>query len=81
MAKKLYRVDVVLYIMAENESTACAVATNINFDVFECTAEKVKFLDPAWQDVIPYNADDDRTCSEIFPNNKLGMPQKSSVMN
>jgi hypothetical protein len=81
MAKKLYRVDVVLYVMAETESVACAVATTIKFDMFECMVEKVKFLDPAWQDVVPYNADDERTCSEIFPNNKLGVPLTPSLMN
>ena len=68
MEKKLFRVKVVLYVMAENESEACVAATNARFDIFECAARKAEFLDPAWEDAIPYNSDDDRTCSEIMSN-------------
>jgi hypothetical protein len=70
MEKKLYRVKVVLYVMAENESEACVAATKARFDIFECTARKADILDPAWGDAIPYNADDDRTCSEIMSGDK-----------
>lgn len=68
MEKKLYRVKVTLYVMAENESDACVAATNARFDIFECAARKAESLDPAWEDAIPYNSDDDRTCSEIMSN-------------
>jgi hypothetical protein len=71
MEKQLYRVDVVLYIMAEGESEACAAATKVKFDIFECVSEKVKFIDPAWEDSQPYNGDDNRTCGEILPGKKL----------
>jgi len=81
MAKKLYRVDVVLYVMAETESIACTVATDAKFDVFGCVAEPVKFVEPAWQDAVPYNADDERTCSEIFPNHTRGVPLQPALMN
>ncbi len=40
MDKKLYRVKVTLYVMAENESEACVAATNAHFDIFECAAKK-----------------------------------------
>ncbi len=66
MEKKLYRVKVVLYVMAENESAACVAATRAKFDIFECTARKADALDRDWKDAIPYNADDDRTCGEIL---------------
>ena len=66
MQKRLYRVKVVLYVMAENESDACMAATNAKFDIFECAAKKAEHIDPAWVNAIPYNSDDDRTCAEIF---------------
>ena len=66
MEKKLYRVRVVLYVMAENESDALVAATQAKFDIFECTARKAKNVVPEWQDAIPYNADDERACAEIL---------------
>ncbi len=68
MEKKLYRVKVTLYVMAENESDACVAATNAKFDIFECTARKADHLDPGWEDAIPYNSDDMRTCGEVLAN-------------
>ena len=65
MEKELYRVRVVLFVMAENESEARLVATQSQFDIFECTARKAINVNPDWKDAIPYNADDERTCSEI----------------
>ncbi len=66
MEKKLYRVKVTLYVMAENESEACVAATNARFDIFECNAKKAESIDPGWNNAIPYNADDERTCMEIL---------------
>lgn len=40
MEKKLYRVKVVLYVMAENELAACVAATQAKFDIFECAARE-----------------------------------------
>jgi hypothetical protein len=68
MNKKLFRVKVVLFVMAENESDARSVATRARFDIFECIARKAEKVDPGWNDAIPYNADDDRTCLEILTN-------------
>ena len=70
MEKKLYRVKVVLFVMAENESDACAAATRAHFDIFECAARKAENVDPEWMVAIPYNADDERTCAEILINNE-----------
>ncbi len=66
MEKKLFRVKVVLYVMGENESDACIAATNAKFDIFECTAHKADHLEHGWEDAIPYNSDDLRTCREIL---------------
>jgi hypothetical protein len=71
MNKKLYRVRVVLFVMAENESDACVAATRARFDIFDCTARKAKNIDPEWKDAIPYNADDERVCSEILASDIL----------
>ncbi len=68
MEKKLYRVKVTLFVMGENESDACVAATNAKFDIFECTARKADHLDPGWEDAIPYNSDDLRTCGEVMTN-------------
>jgi hypothetical protein len=68
MEKKLYRVRVALFVMAENESEACLAATQARFDIFECAARRAENVDPEWKDAIPYNADDERTCFEIMTN-------------
>jgi hypothetical protein len=80
MEKKLYRVRVALYVMAENESEACAAATQARFDIFECTAQKAKYVDTDWKDAIPYNADDDRCCFAILTNKQqANRPEAHSV--
>lgn len=66
MEKKLYRVKVIVYVMAENESEARVAATNARFDIFECAAKKADKLDPGWEEAIPYNSEDARTCVQIF---------------
>jgi hypothetical protein len=66
MEKKLYRVKVVLFVMAENEAEACMAATQARFDILECKARKAEYVVPEWDDAIPYNADDERTCAEIL---------------
>ncbi|HTX92897.1 MAG TPA: hypothetical protein VMC09_16925 [Anaerolineales bacterium] len=66
MEKKLFRVKVILYVMAENESDACVAATNAQFDIFECSARKAEHVDPGWEEAVPYNSTDDRTCAEVF---------------
>ena len=77
MKKELYRVKVVLFVMAENESAARVAATRARFDIFECVAKKAENIIPEWNDAIPYNADDDHTCSEIMFNEKQSTPPRS----
>lgn len=66
MEKKLYCVKVILYVMAENASEASVAATKARFDIFECSARKAEHVDAGWENCVPYNADDDRTCAEIM---------------
>ena len=80
MGKKLYRVKVVLYVMAENESDACVAATKARFDIFECTARKAVNIDPEWKDAIPFNIDDDRTCAEILGNKQQTVCLQTTLM-
>jgi hypothetical protein len=75
--KKLYRVKVVLFVMAENESAACVAATRSRFDIFECSARKADLIDTTWNDSIPYNADDERTCSEIMTTDRQVAPPEA----
>jgi hypothetical protein len=70
MAKKLYCVRVTLYVMAENASGACVAATTAPFDIFECRARKADHVDEEWENAIPYNADDERTCAEVLSSEK-----------
>jgi hypothetical protein len=70
MEKKLFCVKVVLFVMAENESDARIAATQAHFDIFECSARKAESITPEWEDAIPYNADDDRTCLEILTSQR-----------
>jgi len=51
--KKLYRVEVVLYVMAEDESAACVAATQAKFDISECVARKAEAVEPGRADAIP----------------------------
>jgi hypothetical protein len=74
MEKKLYCVKVVLYVMAENTSDACVAATRAHFDIFECTARKADHLHPGWENAIPYNSNDDRTCAEILASQPITAP-------
>ena len=80
MDKKLYRVKVTLYVMAENESEACVAATNARFDIFECSAKKAEHVDPGWGNAIPYNSDDDRTCAEILTSQQQRIDPVKSLL-
>jgi hypothetical protein len=71
MEKKLFHVKVQIYVMAENESDARLAATQARFDIFECTAKKADHLEPGWEDAVPYNSNDSRTCSEVLRDQQL----------
>jgi hypothetical protein len=77
MTKKLYRVKVILFVMAENESEACVAATQAKFDIFECVAKKADHLDPGWEDAYPYNSDENLTCSQLLAGNYVAFQPAS----
>jgi hypothetical protein len=77
LEKKLFRVEVCLYVMAQDEYEACWAAANAQFQVFECAAAEAKTVDPGWEDAVPYNADDDRTCSEIITQPVRARPSRA----
>jgi hypothetical protein len=65
MTKKLYHVEITVYVMAEDEVDAAFIATR------ECQPEeaevyKADFVDSSWWKAIPYGADDDTPCGEIL---------------
>jgi ADP-heptose:LPS heptosyltransferase len=66
--------------MAEDGAEACAAATLARFDVFECTARKAENVAPEWNDAIPYNADDERTCAEIMCNHPQTARPKTQLI-
>ena len=76
----MHRVKVILFVMAKNESDACVAAAQAPFDIFECIAIKAETIDPEWNDAIAYNADDERTYSEIITNAQQTTPPETSLM-
>ncbi len=80
MDKKLYRVKVILLVMAENEADACMAATHAKFDIFECSARKADRLEPGWEDAIPHNSEDSRTCAEILAEQQMTINGTTSVL-
>lgn len=71
MEKQLFQVKIVLYVMAENEADAYTVASRVQFDNSQYEVSKAAKIEPEWMDAIPYNADNDQTCSEIAFNKQL----------
>lgn len=59
MDKQLYRVTVVLYVLAENEAEACLAATQARFHILETTAKKVDAFDLEGNDALAYTADNE----------------------
>ena len=80
MEKKLYRVKVVLFVMAEDEAEACAAATRARFDIFECAARKAEYVGQDWADATPYNADDERTCAQILGSQQPAAQPETRLM-
>lgn len=63
--KRLYKVTITKYVMAENEDAALILV-----DCYSDEGEAVlaKNVDAEWFDAFPFGADDDRTCGEIIKN-------------
>ena len=76
--KKLYEVnlDLVFYVMAKDASDvykhACEYAEDEIKNLFdsEFSVMDAKILFANWADAIPYNSDDDKTCSQVLDEKK-----------
>ena len=75
MMKKLFKVDVenTFYVMAEDKVEAEDVARENLFNETHnhlISSDEVvpswDYIDSEWQDDIPYESDDNKTCGEIF---------------
>jgi hypothetical protein len=66
--KKLYEVQMTVYVMAVDEAQAHFVAIDNSVEIpFEdCEIYEAHAVPPAWIDSIPYGSDDDKTCWEIL---------------
>lgn len=66
--KKLYEVQMTVYVMAEDENEAYSIATQFDVDIpFEdCEIYEVRAVSTTWLNSIPYGSDDDKTCREIL---------------
>jgi len=63
--KRLYEVEIRVYVMAENEQDALQIAAR-ECQPEEAEAEEAGSVDSLWWKSIPYGADDDKTCGEIM---------------
>ena len=66
--KKLYEVQMTVYVMAEDENEACSIATQFDVDIpsEDCEIYEACVVPTVWLDSIPYGSDDDKTCWEIL---------------
>ena len=72
--KKLYEVKIRLYVMAEDEDEAIAVAFGPDADRWSCDVE---FCEPGsfyahWENSIPFNSDDEKTVGQVFQERRSG---------
>ena len=68
MKKKLYEVQMSVYVMAENEVLAHSVATgyDVEISIEDCEIFEATAVPQPWFDSIPYGSDDDKKCREIL---------------
>jgi hypothetical protein len=65
MSKKLYEVNIRVYVMAECADEAQELAIE-NCEDTEAEAHIANSVSNAWWNAIPYGTDDDTTCGEIL---------------
>ena len=63
--KRLYDVEIRVFVMAEDEEEARQIATR-ECQPEEADAEEAGSVDVFWWDSIPYGSDDDKTCGKIM---------------
>ena len=66
--KKLYEVQMTVYVMAEDESQAYFAATDINVEIpfVDCEIYEAGAVPKSWMDFVPYGSDDDKTCRKVL---------------
>ena len=71
--KKLYEVEMTVYVMAANEIEAHEAATDFEVEIpfADCEIYEAGAVNSSWMEAIPYGSDDDKTCREILANNQL----------
>ena len=69
--KKLYMVEMMIMVMAEDKDDAIDVATGYGVEIssHDCDVTEVVGVPQSWEDAIPFGADDDRTCKDILNAN------------
>lgn len=77
--KKLYMVEMMVMVMAEDEDEAIDVATGWGIEItsYDCDVTKVVGVPQEWEDAIPFGADDDRTCKEVLRDEKYDLHSHS----
>lgn len=63
--KKLYEVEIKVYVMAEDKEDALYIASR-ECQPEEAEAYEAESVDALWWKSIPYGSDDDKTCGEII---------------
>ncbi len=66
--KRLYRIDVTYYVMAESREEAQMVRPDFGIEeaLSDASIEETLSVSSSWRDAIPFGGDDDRTCGEIL---------------
>ena len=66
--KKLYEVQMTVYVMAEDEDGAwfSAMDSDVEIPFEDCEICEAGAVPRPWLDSIPYGSDDDKTCREIL---------------
>ncbi len=65
MNKKLYEIEARWYVMAEDEEEAQSIKPT---DIQACSVFAIDpiIIDADWNNAIPFNSDDNRTCGQIL---------------
>lgn len=66
--KKLYEVQMTVYVMAKDEDQAYFAATDLSVEIpiEDCEIYEAGSVPASWMDCFPYGADDEKTCREIL---------------
>ena len=63
--KKLYQVEITVFVMADDKDEAASIAS-VEAQPEDCEVWEARSVQSEWWDAIPYGADDDMKCGEIL---------------